>query len=172
MAKNKRLNSIHVVVSLLREQIHSMGVVSGRPTSSNSAAQAEGADSNDNDDDSLLIFSSGGLSQLQKRTEELKSERAMQKNKFREDRQAYFNLQSECKELKTKIESLDKQCSVEMIKRFGESVTMADIESFAVNRTLEEMKEISRRKEQSLYKRIKGVEVNNTFQKPTSRHLV
>ena len=28
-----------------------------------------------------------------------------------------------------------------MVKRFGEGVTMADIESFAVNRTLEEMKE-------------------------------
>ena len=41
-----------------------------------------------------------------------------------------------------------------MVKRFGENVTMGDIESFAVNRTLEEMKEIARRKEQSLYKTI------------------
>ena len=41
----------------------------------------------------------------------------MQKNKFREDRQAYFNLQSECKNLKTRISALDAQCSVEMIKR-------------------------------------------------------
>ena len=110
----------------------------------------------------------------------------MQKNKFREDRQAYFNLQSECKDLKAKIGSLDAQCSVEMIKRcvksdclkrmfyfaknyfdchffafirFGESVSMADIESFAVNRTLEEMKEIARRKEQDMYKKIKQIEV-------------
>ena len=36
---------------------------------------------------------------------------------------------------------------------------MADIESFAVNRTLEEMKEIARRKEQDLYKKIKDLEV-------------
>ena len=47
-----------------------------------------------------------------------------------------------------------------MVKRFGENVTMADIESFAVNRTLEEMKEIARRKEQSLYKTIKTGQVN------------
>ena len=46
-----------------------------------------------------------------------------------------------------------------MLKRFGEGVTMADIESFAVNRTLEEMKEISRRKEQSLYETIKSGQV-------------
>ena len=43
--------------------------------------------------------------------------------------------------------------------RFGESVSMADIESFAVNRTLEEMKEIARRKEQDMYKKIKQIEV-------------
>ena len=46
-----------------------------------------------------------------------------------------------------------------MVKRFGEGVTMADIESFAVNRTLEEMKEIANRKEQSLYKTIKDGQV-------------
>ena len=50
-----------------------------------------------------------------------------------------------------------------MVKRFGENVTMADIESFAVNRTLEEMKEIARRKEQSLYKTIKTGQVDSTY---------
>ena len=62
-----------------------------------------------------------------------------------------MNLQSDCKDLKGKIDNLDKQCSIEMVKRFGEGVSMQDIESFAVNRTLEEMKESSKRKEQSLY---------------------
>lgn len=52
-----------------------------------------------------------------------------------------------------------------MVKRFGENVTMADIESFAVNRTLEEMKEIARRKEQSLYKTIKTGQVMFVFSK-------
>ena len=70
---------------------------------------------------------------------------------LREDRQEYLNLQSDCKELSGKIKKLDTQCSVEMVKRFGEGVSMTDIESFAVNKTLEEMKEVSKRKEQSLY---------------------
>ena len=70
---------------------------------------------------------------------------------YRDDRQAYLNLQTDCKELKTKIDSLDGKCCIEMIKRFGEGVSMHDIDSFAVNRTLEEMKELSKSKEQSLY---------------------
>ena len=81
----------------------------------------------------------------------------------RKDRQAYFSLQARCKELRDKISVLDAKCSVEMVKRFGEGVTMTDIESFAVNRTLEEMKEIARRKEQSLYKTIKTGQVYSVF---------
>ena len=75
----------------------------------------------------------------------------MQMISFRDDRQAYLNLQTDCKELKTKIDGLDGKCCIEMIKRFGEGVSMQDIDSFAVNRTLEEMKELSKSKEQSLY---------------------
>ena len=78
---------------------------------------------------------------------------------FRDDRQAYLNLQSDCKDLSSKITKLDGQCSVEMVKRFGEGVSMQDIESFAVNRTLEEMKELSKRKEQSLYDTINDSKV-------------
>ena len=47
-----------------------------------------------------------------------------------------------------------------MVKRFGEVVSMQDIESFAVNRTLEEMKENARKKEISLFKKIKTVDVS------------
>ena len=62
-----------------------------------------------------------------------------------------MNLQTDCKELKAKTDTLDGKCSIEMIKRFGDGVSMQDIDSFAVNRTLEEMKELSKSKEQSLY---------------------
>ena len=79
---------------------------------------------------------------------------------FRDDRQAYLNLQADCKDLNAKIGKLDTQCSVEMVKRFGEGVSMQDIESFAVNRTLEEMKELSNRKEQSLYDNIVDLDVS------------
>ena len=81
---------------------------------------------------------------------------------FRDDRQAYLNLQADCKDLNGKIGKLDAQCSVEMVKRFGEGVSMQDIESFAVNRTLEEMKEFANQKEQSLYDKIVELNVRNT----------
>lgn len=167
LAKNTRLNSINSIVAILRDQIYTLGQqahneLTTEPTefatkaSKSSSSLLPPKDSGD----ALLVFSNDSLKQLQTRTEELKSERAMQKNKFREDRQAYFALQSECKDLTAKIASLDSQCSIEMVKRFGESITMQDIESFAVNRTLEEMKEIARRKEESRYKEIKVIEVS------------
>ena len=41
-----------------------------------------------------------------------------------------------------------------MEKRFGKNVKFADVESFAVNRTLEEMKENAKRREDKRYKSI------------------
>ena len=61
------------------------------------------------------------------------------------------------------FQTSDSQCKVEMVKRFGEGVTMQDIESFAVNRTLEEMKEHARKKEISLFKKIKSADVSLYF---------
>ena len=61
------------------------------------------------------------------------------------------------------FQTSDSQCKVEMVKRFGEGVTMQDIESFAVNRTLEEMKEHARKKEISLFKKIKSADVSLFF---------
>ena len=55
-----------------------------------------------------------------------------------------------------------------MVKRFGEGVSMQDIESFAVNRTLEEMKELSKRKEQSLYDTINDSKVMSKNPQPSS----
>ena len=52
----------------------------------------------------------------------------------REDRQIFLSLQEECKQMKSEIRRLDAQCTHEMEKRFGEGVTFADIDAFAVNR--------------------------------------
>ena len=54
---------------------------------------------------------------------------------FREDRQIFLSLQEECKQMKSEIRRLDAQCTHEMEKRFGEGVTFADIDAFAVNRS-------------------------------------
>ena len=78
---------------------------------------------------------------------------------FREDRQTYLNLQSHCKSLKADIQRLDKKCSSEMVKRFGEGVTLDDLEALGVNRTLEELKEMAKRKEEKQYSQLDGKEV-------------
>ena len=56
--------------------------------------------------------------------------------------------------MKKEIARMEQQCTVEMEKRFGEGVTFRDIDSFAVNRTLEEMRESARRKEEARYKQL------------------
>ena len=122
--KMSRLNSISAVVTLFRDQIHSLesSVVAGDGTTSPtpedtevkkkpSGAVAPGinvlaqngattdaeskkkpsvhamaaADDDEmvGEEDALLVFSEDSLKMLQRRTEELKSERAMQKNQFR-----------------------------------------------------------------------------------------
>ena len=123
-----RLNSISAVVTLFRDQIHSLdsnstgittgvegttspgaeenevkkkqsgaaapsiGVISEMGTSSEQEAKKKASvhgnipvkDENVGaEEDALLVFSEDSLKTLQSRTEELKSERAMQKNKFR-----------------------------------------------------------------------------------------
>ena len=123
-----RLNSISAVVTLFRDQIHSLdsnstgitsgvegttspgaeenevkkkqsgaaapsiGVISEMGSSSEQEAKkkasvhgnVQGKDENIGaEEDALLVFSEDSLKTLQSRTEELKSERAMQKNKFR-----------------------------------------------------------------------------------------
>ena len=120
-----RLNSISAVVTLFRDQIHSLesntanvtgdGTTTPGPEDVEIKKKASGATAagipilaesgaTDTDtkkkasvhailggkdeqicteEDALLVFSEDSLKKLQSRTEELKSERAMQKNKFR-----------------------------------------------------------------------------------------
>ena len=126
-----RLNSINAVVTLFRDQIHSLesGAIGAPvPTQADGAASpilddgeqrkksgmsttvpahSDGNVSAETDlkkkssahsmmpsagkeeqavaavEDALLVFSEASLNQLQRRTEELKTERTMQKNKFR-----------------------------------------------------------------------------------------
>ena len=126
--KMSRLNSISAVVTLFRDQIHSLesnvaamiiggdGTTSPGPEDVDVKKKASGAvapgikvladtditseldskkkssvhasvaakdDLVSTEEDALLVFSEDSLTKLQRRTEELKSERAEQKNKFR-----------------------------------------------------------------------------------------
>ena len=47
-----------------------------------------------------------------------------------------MNLQETCKGMRSEIRRMDEQCKVEMEKRFGEGITLADIDTFAVNRSV------------------------------------
>ena len=71
---------------------------------------------------------------------------------YREARQVFTEIQESCKQIKREISALDGKCKDEMIKRFGPNVKFADIEAFAVNRTLEEMKELASREQNSQYR--------------------
>ena len=102
--------------------------------------------------DPLLAFPETVLSQLHNRTEELKQEKNATKVKYKEARAVFENLQLDCKNMKKEIQSLDQKCGVEMQKRFGAGVTLETLENFAVNRTLEEMKEASRAKEKHYWR--------------------
>ena len=73
----------------------------------------------------------------------------------REDRQIYLTLQETCRSIRNEIDALESQCATEMEKRFGKGISFEVIEAFAVNRTLEEMKENARRDEEKRYRRIR-----------------
>lgn len=143
-SKQCRLNNLDAVLMVTRHQIQSL----------DPDRLAGLADSTD----PLLTFPDAVLEKLHNRTEQLKQEKNATKSKYKEARTVYEKLQQECKNLKKDIGALDVKCKVEMQKRFGDGVTLETLESFAVNRTLEEMKEASRSKEKHYWKLQNGRE--------------
>lgn len=102
--------------------------------------------------DELLSFPEDTLSALQQRTEELKYEKNSMKKKYKETKNIYEGLINHSKVLKREIQALDQKCNIEMEKRFGTGITLESLEAFAVNRTLEEMKESLQAKEKAQWK--------------------
>ena len=139
-SKQCKLNNLDAVLMVTKEQLLSLDSdrLAGISDSSSS--------------DPILAFPEKVLLKLHNRTEELKQEKNATKIKYKEARTVFENLQVECKKLKREIQTLDVKCGVEMQKRFGAGVSLETLESFAVNRTLEEMKEASRAKEKSFWK--------------------
>ena len=139
-SKQCKLNNLDAVLMVTKEQLLSLDSdrLAGISDSSSS--------------DPILAFPEKVLLKLHNRTEELKQEKNATKIKYKEARTVFKNLQVECKKLKREIQTLDVKCGVEMQKRFGAGVSLETLESFAVNRTLEEMKEASRAKEKSFWK--------------------
>ena len=139
-SKQCKLNNLDAVLMISREQMQSL-----------EPERLAGAGLTDSTDP-LLAFPHLVLDKLHNRTEELKQEKNATKSKYKEARTVFESLQLECRNLKKDIATLDVKCGVEMQKRFGDGVTLETLESFAVNRTLEEMKEASRAKEKQYWK--------------------
>ena len=137
-SKQCKLNNLDAVLMVTKEQMQSLDTERLAGVSDAS--------------DPILSFPEQILSRLHNRTEELKQEKNATKIKYKEARTIFENLQLDCKNLKKDIQVLDLKCGVEMQKRFGTGVTLETLESFAVNRTLEEMKEASRGKEKHFWK--------------------
>ena len=137
-SKQCKLNNLDAVLIVTKEEMKSL-------ENERLAGQTDASDP-------LLAFPGHILTRLHNRTEELKTEKNATKSKYKEARNVFENLQLDCKNLKKDIQSLDVKCGVEMQKRFGTGVTLETLEGFAVNRTLEEMKESSRLAEKHYWK--------------------
>lgn len=137
-SKQCKLNNLDAVLMVTKEQLQSLD-------SDRLAGMSDASDP-------ILAFPEKVLLKLHNRTEELKQEKNATKIKYKEARTVFENLQLECKKLKKDIQTLDVKCGVEMQKRFGAGVSLETLEGFAVNRTLEEMKEASRAKEKHFWK--------------------
>ena len=138
LAKQRKLNNLDTVLVCNREQTE--------------ALEADRLAGNADSSDPLLAFPKPVLASLHSRTEELKQEKNATKSKYKEARTMFETLQLECRSLRKSISATDKRCEVEMEKRFGAGVSLETLEGFAVNRTLEEMKEASRAKEKSMWR--------------------
>lgn len=136
--KQRKLNNLDAVLVCNREQTE--------------ALEAERLAGTADSSDPLLAFPKPVLSSLHSRTEELKQEKNATKHKYKEARTMFETLQLECRSLRKSISATNKRCEVEMEKRFGAGVSLETLEGFAVNRTLEEMKEASRAKEKSMWR--------------------
>ena len=136
--KQRKLNNLDAVLVCNREQTE--------------ALEAERLAGTSDSSDPLLAFPKPVLSSLHSRTEELKQEKNATKHKYKEARTMFETLQLECRSLRKSISATNKRCEVEMEKRFGAGVSLETLEGFAVNRTLEEMKEASRAKEKSMWR--------------------
>ncbi len=56
-----------------------------------------------------------------------------------------------------------------MSKRFGEGVTLQDMDAFAVNRTLAEMKEAAKREEKAKYRKLEKIKARLVYIRKTFR---
>uniref|UniRef100_T1J7Z3 Cilia- and flagella-associated protein 44 n=1 Tax=Strigamia maritima TaxID=126957 RepID=T1J7Z3_STRMM len=88
-----------------------------------------------------LVFPANKLKQLEDRIRELQQERIIQRKNQKKSKLHHSKLVKECKLMDEKIALLQTKCHELMLEKFGCVVDLDNIESYAVSKAVEEMKE-------------------------------
>jgi len=128
--KQRKLNELHVVITLKMHQIQCL--VDGRLP---------------DDLSQCLVFTNAGLRKLRDRIKELQQEKINLRKQQKELRKQHANLARTKKEKEGKIAELEARAyDVQMLK-FGQVIDLEVLERMSVNRTAEELKEKLKRQE-------------------------
>ncbi|KAK1884326.1 Cilia- and flagella-associated protein 44 [Dissostichus eleginoides] len=136
--KQQKINELDVVVPLRMHQI--MFVVNGSVPSDQSPA---------------LVLDMTELTRLQDRIKQLQEEKSQQKDLYIDARKQYVGLTHDRKDMKVKIEVLEKQCHELMMMKFGREVDLEALQTLSGNRRLEELKQEKLLREAAYAKEIK-----------------
>ncbi|XP_033981538.1 cilia- and flagella-associated protein 44 isoform X1 [Trematomus bernacchii] len=136
--KQQKINELDVVVPLRLHQI--MFVVNGSVPSDQSPA---------------LVLDMTELTRLQDRIKQLQEEKSQQKDLYIDARKQYVGLTHDRKDMKVKIEVLEKQCHELMMMKFGREVDLEALQTLSGNRRLEELKQEKLLREAAYAKEIK-----------------
>ncbi|XP_076869601.1 cilia- and flagella-associated protein 44 isoform X2 [Brachyhypopomus gauderio] len=128
--KQQKLNELDVVVPLKLHQIElvSNGVLPAKLTSA-------------------LVLNAAGLGRLHGRIKELQQEKQQQGELYRQARQRHAQLSLDRRDMEARIQELEARCEKMMMLRFGQLVDMEVLQTLSGSRTLEEMKQKNRERE-------------------------
>ncbi|NXW40347.1 CFA44 protein, partial [Nyctiprogne leucopyga] len=120
--KQQRLNELYVVVPLKLHQVEYL--VNGEMPSDFSQA---------------LVFTNQSLEYLQKRIVDLRNEKIMQREIYKEAQEQHKQLVQDKKEMEINIRRLEKKCRHLMMKKFGRVVDFEAVQAHSVNIRQEEL---------------------------------
>ncbi|NXF02354.1 CFA44 protein, partial [Smithornis capensis] len=136
--KLRRLNELYVAVPLKLHQVQCL--VNGEMPSDFSQA---------------LVFTNQSLEYLQKRVEDLRNEKRMQREIYKKAREQHKQLVRDKKEMEREIRQLEKKCNHLMMEKFGRLVDFDAVQEHSANIPMEEMKVKIMEKEYEHYVELK-----------------
>ncbi|NXT02418.1 CFA44 protein, partial [Jacana jacana] len=121
--KQQRLNELYVAVPLKLHQVEYL--VNGEMPSDFSQA---------------LVFTNQTLEYLQRRIVDLRNEKIMQREIYKEAQEQHKQLVQDRKEMEIEIRRLEEKCNHLMMKKFGRLVDFEAVQVHSVNIRMEELK--------------------------------